>query len=399
MRQPPRLTIVVPELLPVPPSLGGAVEQWVHETTTRMNAQAFDIRICSRPGEQRSPEGIRNLHVPWTGLERASEALKQRLSWRNPVRYLAKIVGVSAYGLRAMRMAQDSDIVCIHNEPNLLLFVNKQPGQRVVLHMHNDHLTHPAFRWLYRRQLHKVDTVICVSDYIRQCAVRHFPEHAHRFEVLFNATAPEVFKPYGQEARQALAHVLPPGDTRPLVLYVGRLVPEKGVDVLIRAFAELKQRQPQARLVIAGASFFADSIQSPFQAELVRLAQPFKDDILFTGYLPHAQLKYLYAVADVIAFPPVWGEPCALVVLEAMASGVCFVATSVGGIPEVMEHQRTGLLVPPGDSHALCNALDQALASRPLREACGQTARQKIIDGFTWGHLMQRLPALLKGRA
>lgn len=399
MRQPPRLTIVVPELLPVPPTLGGAVEQWVHETTQRMNPQAFDIRICSRPSEQRSPEGICNLHVPWTTLERWSEALKQRLSWRNPLRYVAKIIGVSAYGVRAMRMARDSDIVCIHNEPNLLLFLKKQPGQRVVLHMHNDHLTHPAFRWLYRSQLNKVDTVICVSDYIRQSALRHFPEHAHRFEVLFNATAPEVFRPYGQEARQALAHVLPPDDGRPLVLYVGRLVPEKGADVLIRAFAELKQHQPRARLVVAGASFFAGSILSPFQAELVKLAQPFQDDIIFTGYLPHAQLKYLYAVADVIAFPPVWGEPCALVVLEAMASGVCFVATSVGGIPEVMDHQHTGLLVPPGDSHALAAALDQALSSASLRQACGQAAREKILSGYTWAHLLQRLPALLKGHA
>jgi spore coat protein SA len=397
MRQKPLLTIVVPELLPVPPTLGGAVEQWVHETTQRMDPQSFDIRICSRPTEQSSPHGIRNLHVRWTMVERWCEALKQRLSWRNPMRYVAKIIGVSAYGVRAMRMARDSDIVCIHNEPNLLLFLNKQPGQRVVLHMHNDHLTHPAFRWLYRSQLNKVDTVICVSDYIRQCAVRHFPEHAHRFEVLVNATAPDVFRPYGHEARQALADVLPPDDGRPLLLYVGRLVPEKGVDVLIRAFAELKQRQPSARLVIAGASFFAGSIQSPFQAELIRLAQPFKDDIIFTGYLPHAQLKYLYAVADVIAFPPVWGEPCGLVMLESMASGVCLVATSVGGIPEVMEHQRTGLLVPAGDSHALADALDQALSSATLRETFGQAAREKILAGYTWAHLLQRLPALLKG--
>jgi len=396
---PKRLIVIVPELLPVPAVKGGAVEQWVHETTQRLDPKDYSISICSRPGDQASPAGIRNIHIPWTPVEKAFSALKDRVSWRNPLRYVAKIVCVSSYGRRAMQAAQSSDIVYIHNEPNILLFMRKQPGQRVVLHMHNDHLSARLFRPLYRRLLRQVDSVICVSDYIRRCALAHYPEFADKFVVLFNATAPEVFRPYGDEARAALGPTLTLPAGTPTILYVGRLVPEKGADVLIQAFAQLKAQHPRAKLVIAGSSFFAGAAHTPYQTRLIQLASPFKDDIVFTGYLPHTQLKYLYSTADVIAFPPVWGEPCALVVLEAMASGVCFVATDVGGIPEVMDDQTTGLLVPPGDSAALRRALDLALRSPERRRAWGQAARAKIEAGYTWQHLMGRLPTLLEGRA
>lgn len=398
MTSPARITIIVPELLPVPPTQGGAVEQWVHETSARMDQRRYDIRICSRPTEARSPAGIQNVHIAWTSIEKWFASLKDRVSWKNPLRYVAKIACVSSYGMRAMKAAADSDTIYIHNEPNLLLFLKKRPGQRVILHMHNDHLSSRLFRSLYRRQLDKVDLVICVSDYIRQCAVRHFPEHQDKFQVLFNATDPDIFKPYGSEAHAALNTLAPALAGHQVILYVGRLVPEKGVDVLIRAFGELKKRQPNARLVIVGSSFFAGAATTPFQSHLIELAEPFKDDIIFTGFLPHAQLKYLYGMADVIAFPPIWGEPCALVVLEAMSTGACFVATSVGGIPEVMEDRVTGLLVPPGDSHALCAALDLALSSPELRQQWGQTAREKIKSSYTWPHLMGRLEPMLGGQ-
>jgi len=399
MTRPLRLTVIVPELLPVPATQGGAIEQWVHEVTARLPADRLHIRICSRPTTERSPNGIENVHIPWTGLEQFFSRIKAQSTWRNPLRYLAKIVCVSRYGQRLGPALADSDIIYLHNEPNLLLFIRKRPGQRVVLHMHNDHLSSRAFRPLYRRLLAKVDAVICVSDYIRRCALQHFPEYADKFQVLFNAVDAQQFKPYGDEARAALPPALqaqlPPG--RPTVLYVGRLVPEKGVDVLIRAFAQLKLRLPEARLVVVGSSFFAGAARTPYQDELVKLAASFQDDIVFTGFVPHAQLRYLYAQADVIAFPPVWGEPCALVVLEAMASGVCFVATSVGGIPEVMTDQVTGLLVPAGDAPALEQALHRALTQPAQRQQWAGAARQRILSGYDWPHLMARLPQLLEG--
>lgn len=398
MASPARITIIVPELLPVPPTDGGAVEQWVHETSCRMDAKRYDIHICSRPTHARSPGGIHNIHVDWTAVERWFAKVKERASWRNPLRYVAKIVCVSSYGRRALRLAQGSEIIYIHNEPNLLLFLNKRPEQRVILHMHNDHLSSRLFRPMYRRLLNKVDTVVCVSDYIRQRALQHFPEHASKFKVLFNATDPGVFKPYGQEAYTELGSLAEPLIGHPVILYVGRLVPEKGVDVLIRAFCELKSQHPDARLVIVGSSFFAGAVTTPFQSHLKDLAERCKDDIVFTGYLPHAQIKYLYSLSDVTAFPSVWPEPFGLVMLEAMAAGTCLVASRAGGIPEVMENGRTGLLVEPADAHALAEALHIALSSPERRQQWGDAARAKICTEFTWQHLIHQLDVLLENK-
>lgn len=393
------VTVIVPELLPVPPTQGGAVEQWVHETTQRMDFEKYSIEICSRPTDESSPAPIKNIHISWTPIERFFAKIKSSVGWGNPLRYVAKMVCVALYGYRALRAADGSDIIYIHNEPNILLFLRRRPGVRVVLHMHNDHLSSRLFRPLYRQLLRKVDVVICVSDYIRNRALIHYIEHEDKFQVLLNATDPEFFKPFGSEVKSELGVLSRELEGHEVVLYVGRLVPEKGADVLIRAFAEVKVRRPNSRLVIAGSSFFKGANVTPFQRQLTKLAKDFENDIIFTGYLKHDKLRYLYSIADVFAFPATWGEPFGLVVLESMASGTCCVATSVGGVPEFMEDGVTGLLVAPGDSRALADAIDRALETPELRREWGYAARQKVCNGFTWAHLMMRLEPLLEGSA
>jgi spore coat protein SA len=199
------IAIVVPELLPVPPVQGGAVEHWVDEAVWRLVATGRRLAIVSRPAGVAGRDGIEYIGIPWTPLERFFHRIKERVTWKNPLRYLAKIQNVFSYGRRVAKVVHGFDVIYIHNEPNLLLFLCKQPGQKIVLHMHNVHLSLPLLRPFYRRILAKVDAVICVSDYIRRQAVVHFPEYADRFQVMLNSTDPDLFKPYGVEALRTSA--------------------------------------------------------------------------------------------------------------------------------------------------------------------------------------------------
>ncbi|MRW93039.1 glycosyltransferase [Duganella sp. FT80W] len=389
------IAIVVPELLPVPPVQGGAVEHWVDEASVRM-AGTHRITVVSRPAGDAARPGVSYIGIPWTPLERWFHRIKEQVTWRNPLRYLAKIQNVYSYGRRVAQAVAPFDVVYLHNEPNILLFLKRRPGQKIVLHMHNDHLSMKLFRPFYRRALAKADVVLCVSDYIRRQAVAHFPEYASRFQVLFNSTDPEVFQPYPDAAAQLDGLVKLERGHRYL-LYVGRLNPVKGVHVLIESFAEIRRRHPDVRLIITGSSFFGGAARTDYERQLEELAKPVNDAIVFTGFLPHDKLRYLYSAVDMIVLPSVWQDPCPLVVLEAMASGTLLVSSAVGGIPEVMEPQVNGVLVPPGDAAALARAVGDALDAPEASASMAQAARAKIVRGYTWERLVNELTATFDG--
>ena len=385
------IAIVVPEMLPVPPVKGGAVEHWVNEVTNRLNLKHFAITVISRPSGVSGNPNIEYVGIPWTRLEKACYWLKERISWRNPLRYIAKLQNVLSYGLRVSKQVQAADILIVHNEPNLLLLMRKPKHQQWILHVHNDHLNHALFRWCYRRVLQKVDAVICVSGYIQQAAISTFPEYADKFNVLYNATDVETFRPYGELAEANVQAFLNLPKATPFILYVGRLTQDKGVDVLIQAFNHVLQVHPQAKLVIAGSSFFDGAAKTVYQQSLQQLAAPIAEHIVFTGFIPHHQLKYLYAAAHAVVVPSVWQDPCPLVVLESMASGTCIVASKVGGVPEVVEHGVTGVLVNPNQANELAIAMIDLLQHPHKAQQMANAARQKVESGYAWEHLVNQL--------
>lgn len=385
------VAIVVPELLPVPPVQGGAVEHWVDAVIRRMAGPGRRLAVVSRPAGVAGTEGVEFIGIPWTPLERFFQSVKDKVTWKNPLRYVAKFQNVFSYGLRAARAVRDFDLVYLQNEPNILLFVKPRAGQRVVLHMHNDHLSSRLFRPMYRRLLARVDTVLCVSDYIRRRAVACFPEYAERFHVVLNATDPEIFKPYGEAALPELSGLvhLEPGCRH--LLYVGRLTPVKGVHVLIEAFRDIHRRLPDVQLIVTGSSFFAGATRTAYEEELAALAAPVREAIVFTGYLPHEKLRYLYSAVDAVVFPSVWPEPFGLVMLEAMASGTCLIASRVGGVPEVVEDGRNGVLVEPDNPQALADAVCETLRQQPMMRLIENEGRRCVVESYSWKRLVAEL--------
>ena len=385
------IAIVVPELLPVPPVQGGAVEHWVDEASGRLSLTGRRLAVISRPAGVAGRNGIKYIGIPWTPMEQFFYRIKECVTWKNPLRYLAKIQNSYSYGTRVASIVRDFDIIYLHNAPYILMLLNKQSNQKILLHMHNDHLSMRLLRPFYRRALAKVDRVICVSDYIRRQAVAVFPEYTGRFCVVFNGTDPDVFKPYGDEAINQLQGIVQHDQTKKYLLYVGRLTSVKGVHVLIDAFIDIHCRMPDTRLIITGSSFFGGAAKTAYEQGLVKLAEPIKDAIVFTGYLTHEKLKYLYSMVDIIVLPSLWQDPCPLVVLEAMAAGTCLVCSNVGGIPEVVESGKNGVLVDPSDAAALTRAVCCALSEPETMRQMENTARQQIIASYTWERVVDEL--------
>ncbi len=152
------------------------------------------------------------------------------------------------------------------------------------------------------------------------------------------------------------------------IVYAGRLSPEKGIDVLIRALARL----PDARLDIAG-----DGSSRAALVDLADAAAPGR--IRFHGRLDTDRLRLLLAGARVSVLPARWLENQPLAVLESFAAGVPVVASALGGIPELIEPGPCGALVPPQDPAALAAALGDYLADPDRARVHGHAARARVL--------------------
>jgi glycosyltransferase involved in cell wall biosynthesis len=156
----------------------------------------------------------------------------------------------------------------------------------------------------------------------------------------------------------------------PLVLFAGRLEREKGVDVLVRAFARALADVPTARLLIAG-----DGRERPALEGLVA-ELGVGHAVELAGHLARAELERRAATAWVQAVPSIWNEPFGNVVTEAMARGTAVIASDAGGPAEIVRDGETGALVPPGDVEGLAAAIVRVAGDRELADRLGAEGRR-----------------------
>lgn len=216
----------------------------------------------------------------------------------------------------------------------------------------------------------------------------------------------DVFRPVRQvDAREALGR----DQCERLVLFVGRIEQIKGIDVLLDALGLLFQRRPDLRgelclLVVGGAlDPGEDAPETEKVRDLRRMVHEHRmeDSVDFVGSVDQERLRLWYSAADVCAVPSLT-ESFGLVALEAMACGTPVVATRVGGLQTLVEHEESGLLVPPGDRGALASAIEQILMDHRLRIHLAHGARDRA-EHFTWHRVGDGIEALydrvLAGRA
>ncbi len=170
----------------------------------------------------------------------------------------------------------------------------------------------------------------------------------------------------------------------PVAAYAGRLSAEKGVGVLLQAFAAASPAVPGARLLIAGNGPEAGALRQ--RAEALGIA----GQVEWLGHLPRAALEQRFGAAWVQAVPSLWQEPFGNVNAEAMMRGTALVASNVGGASDIVVNGETGLLVPPGDVDALADALRRTLGNREEADRLGVAARQTALETLSQERMLDR---------
>jgi starch synthase len=249
-----------------------------------------------------------------------------------------------------------------------------------------------------RTALEGADAVIAVSRAMRDDTLRVYPAvDPERVVVIHNGVDTEeyrpdpgtdVLKPYG---------VTP---DRPIVLFVGRIARQKGIVHLLEAARLL---DPRAQLVLCAATPDTEEILRETRSRIEELRTLGRAVIWIDRMLPRRDVVQLLSHATVFCCPSIY-EPLGIVNLEAMACEAAVVATATGGIPEVVEDGRTGLLVPidprddgtgePKDGERfardLAEAINELVGSPEQARALGRAGRQRVIERFSWPAVAER---------
>ena len=171
-------------------------------------------------------------------------------------------------------------------------------------------------------------------------------------------------------------------DNEKIILYMGRLVYEKGIQHLISAMPKILNGYNDAKLIIAGKGGMTDELKA--QAEALGIS----NKVYFTGYLNAKQVQKMYKCADVAVFPSTY-EPFGIVALEAMLAGVPTVVSDVGGLDEIVEHGVTGMKSYAGNSNSIADSILALLYDHQLAAKVSKNAKAKVKELYNWNKIAQ----------
>lgn len=236
--------------------------------------------------------------------------------------------------------------------------------------------------------LGRSDALVAESPASKQHMVHEYGVEPSRVQVIPCGVDTTLFQPQDRRrARRALA--LP--ETAPILLFIGRLQPLKGIDTLLRAAQIVRQQYPDLHVCIVGGGVDGDD---PHEAEELGRLRALGEQLGIPSHLAFIKaqaqdtLAQYYAAADVFVMPSHY-ESFGMVVVEAMACGTPVVASCVGGMASTVLHEQTGLLVPVGDWHAFAQGIIRLVASPAFRDALGAAGVQRA-QTYAWPRIGER---------
>ena len=353
-----KIAILTSGILPVPATKGGAVENLIDFYLEYNNLHHLhDITVYSvddreaihHPALQSEVNHYRFIDVSSFGAK-IRKIFHHLLSRDEYYHYT-----IDYYFQQALKIitAYNYDMVIIENRPGYGLKIPQKYSAKIVYHIHNDflHAEVKQAQEIYDR----ADGIITVSEYIRQ-RVLTIEARDNKCKVVLNGIDLHAFNQSIENKVDRKEYGLKDDDF--VMVFAGRVVPEKGVRQLLDAFEELKDCT-NIKLLIIGGSFYGNKMEdTPFSSELrTRFAQ-LQDRIIFTGFKPYQDIPAHLALADVAVLPSTWNEPLGLTCIEAMAMGLPVITTDRGGIPETVTPECALILqVTPGLSKELSKSI------------------------------------------
>lgn len=373
-----RIAILTSGILPVPATRGGAVENLIdfyleyndqHQLHDMTVYSVDDEEAMRHPALQSTVNHYHFVDVRSFGAK-IRKNFRHLLSRNDYYHYT-----IEYYFEQALKHITEHqyDMVIIENRPGYGLKIPRKYPAKVIYHIHNDFLNAEVkqAQEIYDR----ADGIITVSEYIRQ-RVLTIDDMDKKCKAVLNGIDLHAFTKSLEEKVCRQDYGLREDDF--VMVFAGRIIPEKGVRELLEAFRELREH-PDIKLLMIGGSFYGNEIEdTSFVNELRTQFADLQDHIVFTGFKPYQDIPAHLALADVAVLPSAWNEPLGLTCIEAMAMGLPVITTDRGGIPETVTPESAVIL---NAKKLLSNKISEAildLYGHPeKRQAMGTAALER----------------------
>ncbi|MFC0561301.1 glycosyltransferase [Halalkalibacter alkalisediminis] len=367
-----KVLMICTEKLPVPAVRGGAIQTYIDGVTSLLSKD-HDLTILGTTDPSLPEEEIvNNIHY---------------------VRKKGGLIETYREGIIEFLKDNSFDVIHVFNRPRLVLPVREHaPDARIILSMHNDmfnpdKIDHDEGD----AAVDNLDKIITVSDYIGKTISDPFPNALPKLKTIYSGVDIDRFVPPNSEQAQNMRmttrreHDLM---DKKVILFAGRLSPNKGIDVLVKAMPELAKEHPEIALVIVGSKWFSVDEVTDYIGYVRAIANRMPIPVINTGFVKNIEIQKWFAAADVFVCPSQWQEPLARVHYEAMASGLPILTTARGGNPEVIVPNENGFVVEsPEDPQSFVPLLSKLLSDPELCMRLGMNGRKMAEDRFIWSRV------------
>lgn len=371
--------MILAEKLPVPPVRGGAIQTYV-DALAPLLARRHDLTILgiSDPllPEHEVRQGATYVRVPGGDLE---------LYEAHVTAFLTK---------------NRFDLIHLFNRPRLVLPVREAaPGARIILSLHNDMFDPNKIDPTEAAQaIEQVERIVTVSDYVGRRVGSLYPAAAAKTRTIYSGVDLQRFAPPTSSEAQRVRRTLRQQhglEGKKVILFVGRLSPKKGADVLVKAMPFLAPRHPDAALVLVGSKWYGEDRVSDYVAYVRALAARSPLPVISTGFVSADQVHQWFWAGDLFICASQWEEPLARVHYEAMAAGLPIITTARGGNAEVILGGENGLVVDrPEDPKALAGVMAAMLDDSSRRNRMGRRGRGLAEERYHWERVSQEILAV-----
>jgi len=235
--------------------------------------------------------------------------------------------------------------------------------------------------------IYEANRVIVTSGSMKGEVCGHFHIPDNKVEIIPNGIDPSKYEVAVDKGAVRSRYGIQPHEK--MILCVGRLVPQKGIEYLLHAVPIVVRRRPEAKFIIVGDGWYRDHL------EWVANTTGHRWRITFTGFIPDWDLIALTKSADVLVVPSIY-EPFGIVALEGMVAGVPVVASQVGGLTDFVEHDRTGVLTYPRNPESTAWGIDHVLSNPGHADWLVKNAREAVRKAYSWEAIAKRTSKVYK---
>ncbi len=365
-----------------PPHMGG-IEKVSYEQSKRLTKSGYQIDVLTSKIKGRNEHPAKGIRV----FNYSTMNLAERIGVPYP------ILSIEAYK-KFTQVIRNCDLVHAHGHVYMSSFlagkVAKKYKKPFILTQHNTFIDYQSLLNLMEQLndltigkavLKDAYRVITVSKETMKYVLRLGADKS-KTSVIYNGVDIDTFHPANKsESRKKLG--LP--KNRKIILSVRRLVYKNGLGTLIESVPLVARDHPDTLFVVAGKGPSRKFIEDRIKELGIEY------NIKLTGFVPDELLPVYYDAADYFVLPSASGEGLPLVLLEAMSCGLPVVATIVGGTPEIVDHMKNGVLVPPRNPEAMAETLSKLLSEEGVGLAIGEEARKNVEKRYSWEENVRQL--------